>query len=126
MVIPSHSPVGGWYAVWATNPVSSQYLRAPNASAIASTDIYWDDPINDMILMANELAFRTTYQTSSEVVGTAVFFADHNCYKLTTEQPYIISPNLTLTSRTVQQEALISSSKGITEYATQRGWLAGG
>lgn len=63
------SPVGGWYSVKTSNPVASQYLLAPNASAITTADISWQDPMDDLVLMANELAFRTAFATTTEVVG---------------------------------------------------------
>lgn len=120
------SPVGGWYAIRATNPIASTYLRAPNASAITGAEVTWADPMDDMILMAHELAFRTALTTSSEVPGTATMGADYNFYNLTTEQPYIISPNLTEVNRTISQSALVKESRIVTVYATQKGWLAGG
>lgn len=65
----SASPVGGWYAVKTSNPVASQYLLAPNASAITTADVSWQDPMDDLVLMANELAFRTAFTMTTEVVG---------------------------------------------------------
>lgn len=47
-------------------------------------------------------------------------------YSLTEEQPYIESPNLTAVARTVQQYAMVTSSKTVTVYETQIGWLIGG
>lgn len=53
-------------------------------------------------------------------------FASHNLYNLTSEQPYILSPNLTSKARTIQQHAQMTSTKVVTVYATEKGWLAGG
>ncbi|KAK3699974.1 hypothetical protein LTR37_016218 [Vermiconidia calcicola] len=58
-------PVGGWYSLETTTSSSSQYLRAANASAIATYEVTWEDPMEDMVKMANELAFRTAYTTTS-------------------------------------------------------------
>lgn len=68
-LINTASPVGGWYAVKTSNPVASQYLLTPNASAITTADISWQDPMDDLVLMANELAFRTAFATTTQVVG---------------------------------------------------------
>lgn len=90
-------------------------------------DMTWADPMDDMILMANELAFRTALKTSEmhghELMDALVHGAKDN---MTSEQSYIISPNLTTTSRTLEQNVTMSSSKVIVVYATDRGWLAGG
>ena len=80
----------------------------------------------DMILMANELAFRTAYTTTSNVPGSVWLGATTNVYNLTSAQPYIISPNLTSTSRKLEQRSVLSSSTPKTVYTTHREWLAGG
>lgn len=113
-----------------TAAAASGYLRSPNASAIASYDVTWDDPMEDMILMANELAFRTAYTTSSTVPGSpgfsALYGSSEHYYNLTSEQPYIISSNLTAVPRAVNQKTLVSATYPTTVYVTHRGWLAGG
>jgi hypothetical protein len=127
----SRSPVGGWYSLDTTSPVSSQYLRAPNATAIESVDVTWDNPMADMILMANELAFRTAHAISSvspdafRSAGLDEVGPSADAWNLTTEQPYILSPNLTLVQRPVSQHCTVSGSSLVPIYTTHRGWVAG-
>jgi hypothetical protein len=84
----------------------------------------------DMILTANELAFRTAYATSSispDIVGLAGLSSTSptGAWNLTSEQPYILSPNLTLVSRTLAQDCLVSGSELAAIYNTHRRWVAG-
>lgn len=127
----SRSPAGSYYKVSTTAASSSQYLRAPNASALSTYDVTWDDPMADMILMANELAFRTAVTTSTLAPGGVSILATlHHSkadwWNLTSEQPYVISPNLTSVQRAVEQTALVTASMPVAVYVTHRGWLAGG
>lgn len=125
------SPVGGWYSLDTTSPVSSQYLRAPNASAIESFDITWGDPMEDMILMANEPAFRTAHAISDmspDTVRSASLDetgSSTDVWNPTSEQPYILSRNLTFVQRTLSQHSSISGFKLVPIYNTHRGWVAG-
>ena len=125
------SPVGGWYSLDTSSPVSSQYLKAPNASAMESFDTTWEDPMADMILMANELAFRTAHAISSMSPETAssANLDDSGpsaaAWNLTSEQAYIVSPNLTLVQRPLSQYTTMSGSTLVPIYTTHRGWIAG-
>lgn len=77
----------------------------------------------DMILAANELAFRTAYTTSSTAPANVEGGVSYN---LTSDQPYIVLPNLTSVSRTIHQTALVRDSTPLTVFAVHRGWLVGG
>lgn len=86
----------------------------------------------DMILMANELAFRTAFTTSHMAPSSPMLEATldqtgrASYWNLTSEQPYILSPNLTSVNRTLDQKAMVSASTPTAVYATHRGYLAGG
>jgi hypothetical protein len=99
------APVGGWYSLRPSNPVSSmrlsscaqqdvltfregQYLRAANASDLLSTELYFEDPMVDMALMAHELAFRTAY-TETSIVPGGVMLGGGVGYNLTSTQSYV-------------------------------------
>lgn len=105
----------------ASNPVSSQYLVAKTYGEADSYNLTFDDPMSDMILMANELAFRTAYTFS-----TSQATVDSLGLNMTQKQYYIVSPNLTDIHRSTTQEATVRDSSLQTVYATHRGWLAGG
>lgn len=104
--------------------MSSQYLRAASVSDMETTNIEFDDPMVDIILVANELAFRTAYTASNTLSEDTMY--EINQFNLTSEQPYIISPNLTLVNRTLHQRSLVRDSSLQTVYDVQNGWLTGG
>lgn len=58
-------PDGEWCCLDHSSPVCNQYLKVTNASAMESFNVTWDDPMADVSLTANELAFRTPYPISA-------------------------------------------------------------
>lgn len=83
----------------------------------------------DIILMANELAFRTAYATSNEspdVVGLAGMDSESSAtgWNLTSPQPYVTSPNLTLVARPLSQDRIVSEANLVPIYTTHHGWVA--
>lgn len=87
--------------------------------------------MEDMILMANELAFRTAHAISGmspdDVRSGSMDEAgpSTDAWNLTSEQPYILSPNLTFVQRPLSQDSTVSGSKLVPIYNTHRGWVAG-
>jgi hypothetical protein len=122
---PQYSPSGSvnLYTLQETTPVSSQYLKSASTAIkdILSASITFDDPTGDMLLMANELAFRLAYKT------TNMSFADITGIPSPWDgQSFITSPNLSSIPRRKDQQVEIHEQTIQTVYAIYYGWLTGG
>lgn len=99
----------------------------PNASAISTYDVSWDDPMSDMILMANELMFRAAYTMSSEYPEVAIIQGSFNTKgNLTSPQSDLRFPNMSDISRSVEQRVLVTATASMSVHTVHSGWLAGG
>jgi hypothetical protein len=99
---------------------ASLYMRGRNITSLATYDVYWVDAIDDMISMLQELTFRTAVspkELTDLVTGEPTYPSG--------PEIWIISPNLTVTNRTVEHQAAVSMTFDETVYAVRYGWLTG-
>jgi hypothetical protein len=105
----------------ATNStIAGIYMRGRDTSSLSTYDVYWTDPIDDMISMLQELTFRATVMRSSQGVFDP-FTREIN--EPSGLDPGVTAPNLTATNRTVKQQVEISMSFDETVYAVRYDWL---
>ena len=115
----------GPFAVIRTNDSSPlEYVEAPGLAAPQSDEDYykmtWADPVDDMISMIQDLSFRTAIATTFQYA-----MPPSPGYNITSAQPEVLSPNLTLVNRTLSQTVNASMTYPETIYQADFGWLAG-
>jgi hypothetical protein len=106
---------------------SNTYLQASNNETLGGENynFKWSDPTDDIINMAHELTLRTAIATTSTLVITNKNSQDLGTADLLTKgQPEIVSPDLTLVNRTLDQEAQVAITFDETVYKAQPEWLA--
>ena len=64
---------GPWNSVRTNKSSALVYIDVANATMLSSLDVQWNDPIDDMISMIQELSLRTAIVTTSsapQILGT--------------------------------------------------------
>jgi hypothetical protein len=105
-------------ALETNSTIVSLYIRGRNTTSLKTYDVYWDDLTDDMISMLQELTFRTAISPkvlNNPITGEITYPSGPDTS--------IISPDLTATNRTVQQQANVSMTFDETVYAVRYGWL---
>ena len=101
------------------------YVNYPNARDMNTDHVTWNDPIDDMISMVQELSLRTAIATTDHLPPSTQGIGPQDTYLLTAGQPNILLPNLTLVNRTLSQNVNASMTFSETVYESHFGWLAG-
>jgi hypothetical protein len=100
--------VSAWTSIRTQDIATNNYLQAPSDGRLDSINYTyaWSDPTDDMISMAHELTLRAAIATTNALITTSSLDIQLDTIPnlLTQGQPEILSPNLTLVNRTVDQE----------------------
>jgi hypothetical protein len=121
--------VSAWTSIRTQDIATNNYLQAPSDGRLDSINYTyaWSDPTDDMISMAHELTLRAAIATTNALITTSSLDIQLDTIPnlLTQGQPEILSPNLTLVNRTVDQEVDVAMTFEETVYEAHPQWLIG-